>query len=218
MADIRIILVDDHQILRDGVLSFLARESEIEVVAVAADGREAVRKAQEFTPDVVVMDILMPELSGMEATRQILAHDPQVRVLALSMHSAAHVITEMLEAGAKGYVLKSSALEDLPAAIRTVAAGHTYLSPPVADTVVRAYLDLLSEHPERDKDNLSAREREVLQLIAEGVPTREIAAKLHVSTKTVEAHRSRIKAKLGIDNLPGLTKYAIAAGMTSQEI
>ncbi len=215
--NIRILLVDDHHLFLAGLVALLESEPELNVIGQAQDGRKALRMARELRPDVVVMDVQMPGLNGIDATRQIAAELSGVKVLCLSMYGAARFVEAALEAGASGYILKDSALEDLVRAIVAVTAGGTYLSPGVAGTVI----DVLKGH--RPLANASAftalteREREVLQLLAEGCPTKRIASRLHISPKTVYTHREQIMDKLDIHSVAGLTKYAILEGLTSNE-
>lgn len=216
---IRVVLADDHKIVRDGLKSMLAKQLDIEVVGEAENGREAIQKARELTPDVVVMDIGMPELNGLDAARQLIEQMPGVKVVALSMHSDRRYVSEMLAAGAKGYLLKDSAFDELTRAIRAASEGRTYLSPGVADVVLEDYLRRIggdgdSAAPPAPR-GLSSREREVLQLIAEGLSTKQIASHLHLSVKTVETHRRQIMDKLGIFNIAGLIKFAVREGLAS---
>lgn len=216
---IRILLVDDHQIVRDGLKSMFAGQMDIEVVGEAENGRDAVVLARRLVPDVVVMDVTMRELSGTESTRQLLAEVPATRVVALSMHSDQRSVSAMLGAGASGYVLKDTPFDELVRAIRAVADGRIFLSERVADVVVTDYVARLSPSanaPATGK-HLSPREREVLQLIAEGASTKEIAARLFLSAKTVEAHRRQIMKKLDIYNVAGLIRYAVREGLVSFE-
>ena len=194
----------------------LGQQAELEVVAEAADGRTAVRLARELRPEVVVMDITMPNLNGTEATRQILEHAPATRVVALSMHSDRRSVTHMLQAGATGYVIKSSAFRDLVLAIQAVMTGQVYLSPRVAGTVVDDYLRRLAP-VEGQGGALSPREREVLQLVAEGLTTKQVADRLFVSEKTVQTHRQNVMNKLGLHTVTQLTKYAVLEGLTPPE-
>jgi DNA-binding NarL/FixJ family response regulator len=206
---IRILLADDHAIVREGLSALLALEPDMTVVAQADDGRRAVALAGELRPDVVVMDIGLPELNGIDATRQIAREQPRVKVLCLSMHSEKRIVMAVLEAGAAGYLVKSCASRELAEAIRNVAAGRTYLSPAIAGELVQ---ELLRHRPGRGEGaygELSEREREVLQLIAEGHSTKEIAAQLHRSEKTVAAHRVHILAKLHLQGVADLTRYAV---------
>jgi DNA-binding NarL/FixJ family response regulator len=213
----KILLADDHQIVREGLRSLLNQHEDMEVVAEARNGRDAVQLAQELQPDVVVMDVGMPGLNGIEATRQITAREPEAKVVALSMHSDRRFMGEMLKAGAKGYLLKDGAFEELATAIRSVVADKVYLSPRIADVVVDDYV---RRTPGQGGDTsafakLTPREREVLQLMAEGRATKEIALDLKVSIKTVETHRRQIMEKLNIHSVAELTKYAIREGLTS---
>lgn len=212
---LRILLADDHRIVREGLSVLIGKQPGMEVVGTALDGREAVRLARELAPAVVLMDVAMPGMSGIEATRQIAAELPEVRVICLSMHAERRFVSAVLEAGAAGYLLKDCAQEELAEAICQVAAGHSYLSPAVAATVVEDYAAHLSGGAGADASPLSGREREVLQLLAEGRSTRDIAQLLHLSPKTVGSHRERIMRKLGIDSIAGLTKYAVRHGLTS---
>lgn len=214
---IRILLADDHKITRQGLRSLLEKQPDMEVVAEAEEGRTAVRLVQELVPNVVIMDVSMPDLNGMEATRRIVAEFPNVKIIALSMHSDSLFVTEMLRSGASGYLLKDCAFEELERAIRTVMANKTYLSPSISGVVVDDYLHRLSKADFSNSEVLSDREREVLQLVAEGKSTKQIALKLHISTKTVETHRRQIMNKLDIHTVAELTKYAIRKGLTSLE-
>ena len=218
---IRVVLADDHKIMRDGLKSMLVRQMDIEVVGEAETGREAIDKARELSPDVVVMDIGMRELNGIDATKIMTRDLPSVRVVALSMHSDRRYVSEMLAAGAAAYLLKDSAFDELTVAIRAVASGRTYLSAGITGVVVEDYLRRLSgsegSAAPAAARGLSAREREVLQLIAEGLSTKEIAAKLHLSVKTVETHRRQMMDKLGIFNIAGLIKFAVREGLASLE-
>jgi len=212
---IRIILADDHKIVRNGLRSLIEKEGDMEVVAEAEDGRTAVQLAVQLSPQVVLMDIAMPGLNGIEATRQIIASAPQIKVIALSMHADKRYIMEMLKAGASGYLLKDSAFEELAGAIRTALKNKTYLSPPVSEIVIGDYVQQLQKSNGSVFSVLAAREREVLQLLAEGSSTAKIADQLHVSVKTVETHRQHIMEKLNIRSVAELTKYAIREGLTS---
>ncbi len=213
----RIILADDHRIVREGLRSLLDEQPDVEVVAQAEDGRTAVQLAQKLSPDVVIMDIGMPALNGIEATRRIVAEVPGVKVIALSMHSDRRFVAEMFKAGASGYLLKDCAFEELARAINTVVANQLYLSPEIADVVVEDYVRHLTETDLSALSSLTSREREVLQLLAEGKSARQIASDLYMSVNTVATHRRHIMEKLDIDNIAGLTKYAIRAGLTSPE-
>ncbi|MCJ7777086.1 MAG: response regulator transcription factor [Sedimentisphaerales bacterium] len=214
---IKILLADDHKITRQGLRSLLEKEPDMEVVAEAEEGRTTVRLAREHLPDVVVMDVTMPDLNGMEATRQIRAELPNVKVIALSMHSDNLFVSEMLKSGASGYLLKDCAFEELARAIHVVVDGKTYLSPAISGVVVDEYLHHLTKTESPGSKVLTDREREVLQLIAEGNSTKQVALKLHISVKTVETHRRQIMSKLNIHTIAELTKYAIRQGLTSLE-
>jgi len=214
---IRILVADDHQIVRQGLRMLLAGESDMEVVAEADNGRKALRLAQELLPDVIIMDISMPDLNGIEATRQLLAHSQSIKVIALSMHSDSLFVMNMIKAGASGYLLKDCAMEELVKAIRTVVANKTFLSPGVSDIVIRDFVSGWQTTATSAFNVLSTREREVLQLMAEGKSTNQIADNLCVSVKTVEAHRKQVMNKLGIHSVAELTKYAIRQGLTSLE-
>jgi two-component system response regulator NreC len=214
---IRILLADDHKITRQGLRSLLDKEFDMEVVAEAEQGRTAVRLVRELSPQVVIMDVTMPDLNGVEAARQIVSEFPDVKIIALSMHSDSLFVTEMLRSGASGYLLKDCAFEELARAIRTVVAGKTYLSPSISGVVVDDYLHRLSKAVLSGSEVLTDREREVLQLLAEGKSTKQIALKLHISVKTVETHRRQIMDKLDIHTVAELTKYAIRKGLTSLE-
>jgi DNA-binding NarL/FixJ family response regulator len=195
----------------------LENQGDMEVIAEAEEGRTAVRLVREIVPDVVIMDVSMPDLNGMEAARQIVADCPGVKIIALSMHSDALFVTEMLKSGASGYLLKDCAFEELALAIRTVSDEKTYLSPSISGVVVNDYVHLLSKGESVDTEVLSSREREVLQLLAEGKSTKQMALRLHISVKTVETHRRQIMEKLDIHSVAELTKYAIRKGFTSLE-
>ncbi len=214
---LRILLVDDHKIIRDGLRLLIEKQPDMQVVAEAGNGRDAVQLVQELSPDVVVLDVGMPELNGIEASRRIKSFNEQIRIVALSMHCDRRFIAEMLSAGASGYVLKDCAFSELVRAIEAVGAGETYLCPRVADVMVKDYVSRLS-HARADSvepPSLSGREREVLQLLAEGKATKQVAALLQVSVKTIETHRQRIMQKLQLGSVAELTKYAIREGLTS---
>ena len=212
---IRIILADDHKIVRDGLRALLERQSGMEVIAEADNGRATVRMARELVPDLVIMDIGMPDLNGIDATRQIVADLPKVKVIALSMHSDRRFVVQMFRAGASGYLLKDCAFEELTRAVLAVLKNQTYLSPAVAGPVMEDYIQQLSSGEELGGTVLSPREREVLQLLAEGKTTKEVAAALCVSVKTVETHRQQIMNKLNMQSIADLTKYAIREGLTT---
>ena len=214
----KILLADDHKITREGLRSLLEKQSDMEVVAEAEEGYKAVHLVHEMLPDVAIMDVTMPDLNGIEATQKITSECPNVKVIALSMHSDSLFVTEMLKSGASGYLLKDCAFEELARAIHTVLDGKIYLSPAISDIVVGSYLHRSSEGDSSNKEVLSHREREVLQLLAEGKTTKQVALKLHISIKTVETHRRQTMHKLDIYSVAELTKYAIRKGLTSLEI
>lgn len=209
---IRIVLADDHAVVRDGLRVLLQAQPDFEVVGDAANGREAMGLTQQLHPDVVVMDIAMPELNGIEATLQIHDVAPATQVLILSMHSTTEHIFRALQAGARGYLLKDSAGAEVVDAVRVVHAGRRYLSPKIASTVIDDYI---SERQRASPlDSLSRRERQILQLVAEGKSSAEAAAMLFLSPKTVDTYRSRMMQKLGIADVPSLVKFAIQHGVT----
>ena len=214
---IRVLLADDHKIVREGIRSLLEEQSDIEVIAEAEDGRTALRVAQEMSPNIVIMDIAMPGQNGIETTRQIIANNPNIKVIILSMYSDKRFITEVLSAGASGYLLKDCAFEELVHAIKNVAAGGTYLSSRVVDIVVKDCFHQLEKSGSSAFSVLTNREREILQLLAEGKTAREIAGILCLSIKTIETHRQQLMGKLNIHSLAELTKYALREGLTSLE-
>ena len=209
----RVLLADDHKILRQGLRTLLEQEKDIQIVGEADNGRSSVKLTGELAPDVVIMDVAMPDLNGIDATRRITEAEPRTRVLALSMHSDGRYVKGMLQAGARGYILKDGAAEELTHAIRTVMAGQIYVSPGVTGTIVNDYVRQLTAADE--PATLTRREREVLQLLAEGGSTANIAAGLHLSVKTIETHRKRIMDKLDLRSIAELTKYAIREGITT---
>jgi DNA-binding NarL/FixJ family response regulator len=210
---ITVIIADDHTIVRDGIRSLLEKQPDIEVVAEADNGRTTLKHAQQLSPDVIIMDIGMRELNGIDATRQIIGKLPNVKILALSMYSDKQFIKEMLKAGASGYMLKDSAFRELVDAIRVVANNKIYISPSIAGVVTRDYLKHLAEKDDSVRSVLTPREVEVLQLLVEGKSTKQTASILCVSIKTIESHRKNIMKKLNIDNMVGLVKYAIREGI-----
>ncbi len=213
-----VVLADDHKVIREGLRNLIESQPDMEVVSEAGDGREAIELCEQLRPEVVVMDVAMPELNGIEATRHITSECPDTKVLALSMHADRHYAAGMLGAGATGYVLKDCAFDELADAIRKVADGGRYLSPRIEGVVLKDYVERLSGGGgDTVFSVLTDREREVLQLVAEGQTTKEIAADLHVSVKTVESHRQNIMDKLEIRSIAELTKYAIRQGLTSLE-
>jgi DNA-binding NarL/FixJ family response regulator len=209
---IRILIADDHGVVAEGLKHVVEAQPDMQVVSLAVDGREAVRQSRDLQPDVVLMDLSMPELNGADATRAILERDPKCRVIVLSMYSEREYVRRALKAGAAGYVVKRSAAKEVVDAIRAVYAGQRYLSPRVADVVLDDYAgdgadDLLAK--------LSQREREVLQLLAEGHTGAQIAERLSLSQKTVETYRARLVEKLGIRDVAGLVRFAIQRGIVS---
>ena len=212
---IKVVIADDHMIFRDGLRSLLDRQLDMEVVAEADNGRIAIKHAKELSPDVVIMDIGMRELNGIDATRQIVKMSPGVKVLALSMYSDKRFVKEMLKAGASGYMLKDSAFTELIDAIRVIVGSKIYISPGVASIVLEDYLEDSTERESSIRSLLTSREIEVLQLLAEGKSTKQIALSLSLSIKTIESRRARIMQKIGIDNIADLTKYAIREGIVS---
>ena len=211
---IRVLLADDHKILRDGLRALLERTEEFKVVAEAGDGEEAVRKAAETTPQVIVMDLNMPQMNGIEATRLITSANPRVKVVVLSMVLDRESVVETLKAGACGYVLKDSAGDELLDAIREVINGENYLSSRITTMILKEYLRT-SSTPAAAPGNLSPRELELLQLIATGKNSKEIAFGLDVSVKTIEARRRELMKKLNLCSIAELTKFAIREGLTS---
>lgn len=214
---VRILIADDHKIVRDGLRALLEKQAGMEVIAEAENGRKAVRLARELCPDIVIIDIGMPDLNGIDAARQIIAEVDQVKIIALSMHSDKRFVAQMFKAGASAYLLKDCAFEELAQAVDIVVAGQTYLSPEIAGPVMEDYVRHLTTTDSSGFSVLTAREREVLQLLAEGKATKEVAAQLHVSIKTIETHRQQIMNKLKVRSLADLTKYAIREGLTSLE-
>lgn len=209
MKKIRILLADDHAVVRQGFKMILSAQPDMEVVGEAANGREAVELAEQVKPDIVLTDVAMPELNGIEATRRLLASLPHSRVIALSMHKDSVYVREVLRAGARGYLLKDSGAEDLVSAIRAVAKGESWLSPAVSNAV----LDDYRRHVTDPIDLLTSREREVLQMLAEGKTNKEIAAILNLSVYTVDAHRGRIMEKLNLHSINELVRFAVRKGL-----
>ena len=214
---IKVIIADDHKIMRDGLKSMLEKQRDIEIIAEASDGRTTVELAIKLKPDVIIMDVAMPDMNGIEATRQIIEKSPKIKVIALSMHSDKQFILEMLNAGASGYLLKDCAFHELINAIHSVASNRSYLSPEIADVMIKEFKHVISKESLSVFSLLTSRERQVLQLIAEGKTTKEIAYTLKVSTKTIETYRQQIMYKLDIHSIAGLTKYAVREGLTSIE-
>ena len=213
----RVLLVDDHRVVRDGLRSLIDQDPEMTVIGEQQDGAAAIEATRESHPNVIVMDVTMPGLNGIDATRVITSESPDTHVLCLSMHADPTVVADVLEAGASGYLVKECAGTELIEAIRAVSEPRMYLCERVTDGVVKGYVAHLTAVRAADESHLSTREREVLQLIAEGLSTREIATHLHISPKTVGTHRDHIKAKVGITSVAGLTKYAIRHGLTAEQ-
>lgn len=214
---IRIILADDHNIMREGLRTLLERHEGFEIVAEAENGHTTVELAKTYKPDIVIMDISMPDLNGIEATRQIIADIEGVKVIGLSMHSDKRFIANMLEAGAMGYLRKNCGSDELIHAIQTVASGHVYLGQKIVGIMARDFIQHIIETDQNKSTFLTVKEREILQLIAEGKPTKQIAQHLNISEKTVEKHRQNLMNKLDIHNIADLTKYAVREGLTSLE-
>ncbi len=217
MLNVRILLADDHKIMREGLKSLLEKSPGLNVIAEAENGLETLELAKELHPDIIIMDVAMPDMNGIEATRTVLCETEDTRIIALSMHSDHRFVTEMLKAGASGYLLKQSAFEELASAIKAVMDGKTFLSSSILDVVVKDYVHQLSDVESPAYSELTNRERQVLQLMAEGKSTKETAFTLHLSVKTIETHRKKIMNKLKIENLAGLVKFAIREGLTSLE-
>ena len=209
MKRIRVLLADDHAVVRQGFKMILGAQPDMEIVGEAGNGREAVELAEHLRPDVVVMDVAMPELNGIEATRRLASSVPHARVVALSMHKDSVYVREILRAGARGYLLKDSVAADLVSAIRAVASGEGYLSPAVSNAV----LDDYRRHVTNPIDLLTSREREVLQMLAEGKTNKEIAVVLNLSVYTVDAHRGRIMEKLNVHSINELVRFAVRNGL-----
>jgi len=212
---IKIVIADDHSIMREGLRLLIEKEGDMEVIGEAENGRRAVEMAASLKPDIIVMDVSMPDLNGIEATRQIVGKIEGVKVIALSMHSGREFVMDMLQAGVSGYILKESCPEELARALRLVASGKTCLDPEITNLAIDTAV-----HPQADREHpvveeLTRREREVLQLMAEGKTTKQIAGQLFVSTKTVDTHRRQMMKKINVDNLAELTKYAIRMGLIS---
>ena len=215
---IRVFLADDHAVVRDGLRFILEAQSDITVVGDASDGRRAVNQVQKLKPDVVVMDIAMPELDGIEATRQIRKACPLTEIVILSVHSSVEHIFRALQAGAHAYLLKESAGKEVVSAVRSVYIGRRYLSQKIAETMIDDYIRQRQDpEPKTPLERLSPREREVLQLVVEGKSSKEIAIILYLSPKSVETYRSRIMQKLNLGDLPSLVKFAIKHGLTPLE-
>ncbi len=210
----KIVVVDEHKILREGLSTLIAKQPDMEVVGEATDGREALRLVDELMPDLILMDVTMPNLNGIEATRKIKSKNPEIEIIALSLHSDRRYVLGMIDAGASGYLLKECAFEELVRAINTVMSKKKYLSPGISDILIEEYVKKNTQDKPTIYSKLTPREREILQLIAEGKNTKEIAGYLFISVKTVETHRRHIKRKLRVDSVAELTKIAIKEGLT----
>jgi DNA-binding NarL/FixJ family response regulator len=211
----KILLADDHQIIRQGLKALLMKQGGLEVVAEVSNGHDAIRLAKELSPDIIVMDLSMPGLNGIDATRKIIEQNENQKVICLSAHADQRMATEMLKAGASGYVLKDAAFEELTIAINAVLKNNVYLSPNIAGLVVNGLIQGTYAKRSSPFSSISTREREVLQLVAEGKSTKEIAILFHVSVKTIETHRRNLMAKLKLDSVAELTKYAVREGLTA---
>jgi DNA-binding NarL/FixJ family response regulator len=209
---IRVFVADDHAIVRDGLVTLMSSQPDIEVVGTACNGREALTEVRRIKPEVVVLDISMPELDGIEAARQILANEPGMRIVMLSMHAGSQHVFHALEAGARGYLLKESAAKEVIEAVRVVSLGRRYLSPKVAEIMADGLSD---RQPSSPLESLSKREREILKLVADGHSSARIGEMLHLSPKTVDSYRSRLMQKLHLADLVALIKFAIQHGITS---
>jgi DNA-binding NarL/FixJ family response regulator len=214
---ITVLIADDHAVMRDGLRLLIKTQKDIRVVGDVANGREAVRQTLQHHPDIVIMDIAMPEMNGIEATRQIQEACPDTQVIILSMHATNEYIFEALQAGARGYLLKESAGAEVIEAIRAVYADHRYLSQTISDKVIDDYIERRMATQESPLTRLSPREREVLQLVVEGKSSAEIADILSLSVKTIETYRGRLMSKLDINDVPSLVKFAIQQGLISLE-
>jgi len=209
----RILIADDHTLVRAGLTSLIARLPEMEVVAEAADGRQALRLVRDLQPDIVLMDIAMPGLNGLESAERIHGIHPKIKIIILSMHASEEYVAQALKAGASGYLLKDAATAELEMALKSVAMGQFYLSPAISRQVVDNFL----RGGPTGLDLLTPRQREILQLIAEGKGTRDIAETLHLSVKTVETHRAQLMERLDIHDVAGLIRYALRKGLISAD-
>ena len=219
-STIKIIIADDHTMMREGLRSLIEKQPDMKTIAEADNGRKTLKLVQELKPDIVLMDVSMPDLNGIEATHQIKKEMPSIKVIALSMHSEKHFVSEMLKAGASGYLLKQCAFKELDLALRAVINNRSYLSPEIIDVVIEDYISSTAHTGKNNLEHnkvLTIREREVLQMLAEGRATKDIASLLNLSIKTVETHRQNIMRKINKHSLAELTKYAIVEGITTLE-
>ncbi|MBP8304726.1 MAG: response regulator transcription factor [Phycisphaerae bacterium] len=213
----KILIADDHGIVRQGLRSLIQSRLNLEVVGEAADGVAAVRMVKELKPDVVIMDVTMPNLNGVEATRLIRRDHPEVKVIALSMHPEKHIVKEILEAGASAYVLKSYLFDEISRALEAVLTDQRYLSPRITDVVVEDYVRQAGADRDEGRQRLTTRDRQIIQMLAEGKSVKQIALALHISPKTADASRRKILQKLGVSSIADLVKYAVREGITSLE-
>lgn len=213
--EVTILLVDDHQLFRDALRGMLGAAKDLRIIGEVGDGEAAIQAARDLQPDVILMDISMPGMNGIEATRTIQTENPDTRIVVLSMHADKRFVLEALKAGASGYYLKDSSGPELEDGVRGVARGEFRLCPSISSTVIRDYIQISNQEDASAYNVLSDRERQVLQLLAEGLAAKTIAARLHISVKTAESHRARIMAKLDLHSIAELTKYAVREGLTS---
>jgi DNA-binding NarL/FixJ family response regulator len=213
----RILIADDHGIVREGLKALFEKQADMEVVGEAEDGRSAVEQAEKLSPDVLVMDMSMPNLNGIEATRQIIENNPGTKIIILSMHSDKKIVKDALQAGISGYVLKSHIFNEMLRALEIVTEGGKYLSPQITDVVINGYLSKSVDAASSGIPKLTSRERQIVQLVSEGKTVKEIARTLHISPKTADTNRRQIMNKLGLASVAELTKYAIREGLTSLE-
>jgi DNA-binding NarL/FixJ family response regulator len=217
MTQIRVLLADDHKLVRAGIRSLLERLPDVEVIAEASDGREAIRLVEQNEPQIVLMDLAMPELNGLEATQHLARTFPKVRVIILSIYADEEHVYQALRAGAAGYLLKGAATEELELAIRSVAQGETYLSPPVSKPVIMEYIRRTNVGLS-SRERLSPRQTQILKLIAEGKTTKQVALELAISVKTVETHRSALIMRVGVRDVAGLVRYAVKIGLVDLHV
>jgi len=217
MSEITVLVVEDHTIVREGIVSLIIKEDDISVIGEAEDGRQAVNQCREKKPDIIVMDLAMPHLNGIEATKIIKKECPKTKIIILSMYSEEEYIFKALDAGASGYLIKKNAAEDLIRALRAVNVGEAFFSPEISNTVMKSYQLMVKKYGMPDetskKKKLSSRESEILQLIAEGYTSKKISEELHISRNTVQRHREKIMKKTNIHDVAGLTRYAIEKGI-----